>query len=401
MQNQQFLTTIAAVSKRNSIAPVWFVVIAVLMWSTGGLFIKLTALDAYQVTFFRSLLAGLTVLIYVVVKNRATAIRTLSELRINGLGIFASIIYATLLFLFVWATKHTTAANAIFLQYTAPIYILILGPFVIGEKFRLSDLVTVIFCIAGMSLFFVGKLEITDYQAFFEELRSAEKLPTTSQPSVGDFVSAYEPILARGDDVVSLGSQPSIPVVQRRSALNILGWLLILAFAVGLSAEVLAALDARLAVAVVAVVVLGLVSGAVVARALHLDGDHRLLVGAGAGICGATAVAVVSSVTDVDRQQLGPILGGLFVFNSDALLAMAGLAATPLSEVFLGLTSGLGGARHVHGGRGGLHGRDRRRRCRPSGACRGSSGCSPSRWACGWPATSTASAAWRRPSAAG
>jgi fatty acid kinase fatty acid binding subunit len=46
--------------------------------------------------------------------------------------------------------------------------------------------------------------EITDYTAFFEELRAAEQLPTTSQPSVGDFVSAYEPLLAAGRDVVSI-----------------------------------------------------------------------------------------------------------------------------------------------------------------------------------------------------
>ena len=137
-------------------------VIAVLLWSTGGLFIKLTTLDAYQVTFFRSLLAGITVLI----------ITRKNGLRINGFGIFASIIYATLLFLFVWATKHTTAANAIFLQYTAPIYILILAPFVIGEKFHLRDLVTVIFCIAGMSLFFVGDLTIGDYQGNIAALGS-------------------------------------------------------------------------------------------------------------------------------------------------------------------------------------------------------------------------------------
>jgi drug/metabolite transporter (DMT)-like permease len=83
-----------------------------------------------------------------------------------------SIIYATLLFLFVWATKHTTAANAIFLQYTAPIYILILAPFVIGEKFHIRDLITVIFCLAGMSLFFVGDLTIGDYQGNIAALGS-------------------------------------------------------------------------------------------------------------------------------------------------------------------------------------------------------------------------------------
>jgi DegV family protein with EDD domain len=50
----------------------------------------------------------------------------------------------------------------------------------------------------------VREVEITDYDAFFEELRSAERLPTTSQPSVGDFTSAYEPLLADGREVVSI-----------------------------------------------------------------------------------------------------------------------------------------------------------------------------------------------------
>src|SRR3982751_5282442 len=118
---------------RSALPPVALVAIAVLLWSTGGLFIKLTSIDAYQVTFFRSLLAGITVAI----------VTRKQGLRINAFGILNSIIYATLLFLFVWATKKTTAANAIFLQYTAPIYILILAPFVIGEKFHWRDLITV------------------------------------------------------------------------------------------------------------------------------------------------------------------------------------------------------------------------------------------------------------------
>jgi drug/metabolite transporter, DME family len=145
-----------------NLPPAAYVLIAVLLWSTGGLFIKLTTLDAYQVTFFRSLLAAITV---------ATLTRK-RGLKIDAFGVLTSIIYAALLFLFVWATKKTTAANAIFLQYTAPIYILILAPFVIGEKFHWRDLLTVIFCIGGMSLFFVGKLEITDYQGNIAALLS-------------------------------------------------------------------------------------------------------------------------------------------------------------------------------------------------------------------------------------
>ena len=50
----------------------------------------------------------------------------------------------------------------------------------------------------------VKETEITDYPAFFEELRSSDSLPTTSQPSVGDFIACYEDLLAKGQDVVSI-----------------------------------------------------------------------------------------------------------------------------------------------------------------------------------------------------
>src|SRR5262245_46656438 len=147
---------------RAGINPAYYVVMGVLLWSTGGLFIKLTTLDAYQVTFYRSLFAAITVFI----------LTRKDGLKINWFGIFCSIVYALTLFLFVWATKKTTAANAIFLQYTAPIYILILGPFIIGEKFHWRDLGTVVVVLIGMSLFFVGRLEISDYQGNIAALLS-------------------------------------------------------------------------------------------------------------------------------------------------------------------------------------------------------------------------------------
>jgi len=50
----------------------------------------------------------------------------------------------------------------------------------------------------------VPETDITDYDAFFEELRGADTLPTTSQPSVGDFRAAYEPLLAEGKEIVSV-----------------------------------------------------------------------------------------------------------------------------------------------------------------------------------------------------
>ena len=60
------------------------------------------------------------------------------------------------------STKLTTAANAIFLQYTAPVYVLLLEPVFYKEKFRGRDFITVALCVGGMSLFFVGKLRPQD-----------------------------------------------------------------------------------------------------------------------------------------------------------------------------------------------------------------------------------------------
>lgn len=50
----------------------------------------------------------------------------------------------------------------------------------------------------------VREMDISDYAAFYEELRSAEELPTTSQPPIGDFIQVYEPLLESGRDIVSI-----------------------------------------------------------------------------------------------------------------------------------------------------------------------------------------------------
>src|ERR671914_237089 len=67
----------------------------------------------------------------------------------------------------------------------------------------------------------VRETDITDYPAFFEELRTAESLPTTSQPSVGDFTKVYEPLLANGQEVVSIhisGGLSGTPEAARQAA---------------------------------------------------------------------------------------------------------------------------------------------------------------------------------------
>lgn len=57
-------------------------------------------------------------------------------------------------FLFIFSTHLTTAANATFLQHTAPIYVLIFGVRLLGERPRRTDWVTMVVIFAGMMLFF-------------------------------------------------------------------------------------------------------------------------------------------------------------------------------------------------------------------------------------------------------
>ena len=135
-------------NKSNQISkfpPTLYIVLAVLLWSTGGLFIKANTLDAFSVNAGRSLFAALTVAVFTFRKG----------LKLDSFTLLTSFLYAGTLSCFVFATKTTYAANAIFLQYTAPVYILILTPFVLKENFRFSDLITVVLCLGGMSLFFL------------------------------------------------------------------------------------------------------------------------------------------------------------------------------------------------------------------------------------------------------
>ena len=135
-------------------SPLLFVFAAAFLWSTGGLFIKWNTLTGLELSFCRSLFAMITV-----------AILTRREgFGLNSISAIASLLYAVLLVLFVLSTKATTAANAIFLQYTAPVYVMIFEPLIYKEKFRLRDLLTVLVCLGGMALFFVGQLRPQDVE---------------------------------------------------------------------------------------------------------------------------------------------------------------------------------------------------------------------------------------------
>lgn len=123
------------------------VLAAALLWSTGGLFIKLVTFDAIQISFFRSFFAAIVFLI----------LFKKDILYANGFTFINALLYSALLILFVIATKTTTAANAIFLQYTAPIYVLIFEPVINKTKYEKINIITIIVCFGGMILFFIGK----------------------------------------------------------------------------------------------------------------------------------------------------------------------------------------------------------------------------------------------------
>ena len=126
-----------------------YVFTAALLWSSGGLFIKLISFSAMQLSFFRCSIAALTFAL--IFKKQI--------LLVNKLSIINSAIYAVVLISFVIATKTTTAANAIFLQATAPIYVLIFEPLINKTRYERINVITVGVCVLGMILFFVGKLE--------------------------------------------------------------------------------------------------------------------------------------------------------------------------------------------------------------------------------------------------
>ncbi len=118
---------------------------AALLFSTGGVAIKLASLSGWQVACLRSGIAALTLLLFVPAWRRCWQPRALA----------VGAVYAVTMILYVTANKLTTAANTIFLQNTAPLYILLLAPWLLAERTRASDIVFTSLLLSGLLFFFV------------------------------------------------------------------------------------------------------------------------------------------------------------------------------------------------------------------------------------------------------
>ena len=123
------------------------VLAAAVLFSTGGAAIKATSLTAWQVASFRSGIAALAVLVMLRGARR----------RPDGATWLVGVVYAATLVFFVFANKQTTAANAIYLQGTAPLYIMLAAPFLLREPVSRADIAFMCALGLGLGAFFIGQ----------------------------------------------------------------------------------------------------------------------------------------------------------------------------------------------------------------------------------------------------
>jgi len=141
---------------------VFLLLLAATLWSSGGVLIKSIDWNPLAIAGSRSLIA-----IVVISLLQPTTIKKLSWRVVPG-----ALAYALTVILFVVATKLTTAANAIFLQYTAPIYIALISPWFLGERTRWQDWVLIAFALSGIALFFFDRLSLDGFWGIIAALGS-------------------------------------------------------------------------------------------------------------------------------------------------------------------------------------------------------------------------------------
>lgn len=144
-------------------------IICALLWSSGGLLIKLVDYNSFAIASCRSFVA-LSFLVCSLKRWPTFVIRDadnhVDREKTRDLWL-AGITYALTMTFYILGNKLTTAANTIVLEYTGPLYIILFGPRILGEKNRTSDYVTAVGVILGMVLFFSDGLSTGNHLGNF------------------------------------------------------------------------------------------------------------------------------------------------------------------------------------------------------------------------------------------
>lgn len=136
--------------KKENIAVIEMLVCATL-WSIAGILIKVIPWTGFSVAAMRGLIAGITIAVYMTLKKY----RFILNKKTLITGILSAMVYTC----FVCSNKMTTAANAIVLQFTSPVFIVIFTTIIYKTGIRRADLLVVLFTLAGITLTFLDKLE--------------------------------------------------------------------------------------------------------------------------------------------------------------------------------------------------------------------------------------------------
>jgi drug/metabolite transporter (DMT)-like permease len=136
------------------------VVAAATLWSTGGVGVKVAVAEPLVIAGLRSAfaLAFMCVVLAIGLRKSGAGASAVVVLLRRPLVWAAAAAYALMVVCFVLAARRTTAANAIFIQYTGPVYVALLGGPMLGERVTRRDLVLVAASIVGMALTFGAEL---------------------------------------------------------------------------------------------------------------------------------------------------------------------------------------------------------------------------------------------------
>ena len=132
---------------------IFCVVMAAILWSTGGLLIKWVDWNPIAIAGIRSGISSMVMLGFWWVLTKRFPKKP------DKFVLLAAFNYVVLVMLFVSANKLTTSANAILLQFTAPAWAMLIGAWFFKETFHKKDVITVIVVFAGMILFFIGDID--------------------------------------------------------------------------------------------------------------------------------------------------------------------------------------------------------------------------------------------------